>query len=201
MMPKGFMHLKPKKILTDLLSSTEGFTMTEIIVGLALASVIITAMISVFSSLSQSYTTQNVAAGVQQATRTGIDYMIQNIRMAGFNPFRLTEVGIKDDISKSSFHFSYDEDEDGTIANKEDITFKLESGTLRRITKGGNSEPLIENVSDLEFTYLDINDDTTSNPIDIRAVEVSMTVSEAAGRERKVSRTYSTRVICRNMGL
>lgn len=201
MMPKRFMRIKSKKNPIDLLSSTEGFTITEIIVGLALASVILTAMISVFSSLSQSYTTQNVAAGVQQATRTGIDYMIQNIRMAGFNPFRLAEVGIKNDISKSSFHFSYDEDEDGTIASKEDITFKLEDGTLRRITMGGNSEPLIENVSNLEFTYLDINDDTTSNPMAIRAVEVSMTVAEAAGREQKVSRTYSTRVICRNMGL
>jgi len=201
MMPKRFMRIKSKKNPIDHLSSTEGFTITEIIVGLALASVILTAMISVFSSLSQSYTTQNVAAGVQQATRTGIDYMIQNIRMAGFNPFRLAEVGIKNDISKSSFHFSYDEDEDGTIASKEDITFKLEDGTLRRITMGGNSEPLIENVSNLEFTYLDINDDTTSNPMAIRAVEVSMTVAEAAGREQKVSRTYSTRVICRNMGL
>lgn len=201
MMPKRFIRIKSKKNPIDHLSSTEGFTITEIIVGLALASVILTAMISVFSSLSQSYTTQNVAAGVQQATRTGIDYMIQNIRMAGFNPFRLAEVGIKNDISKSSFHFSYDEDEDGTIASKEDITFKLEDGTLRRITMGGNSEPLIENVSNLEFTYLDINDDTTSNPMDIRAVEVSMTVTEAAGREQKVSRTYSTRVICRNMGL
>ena len=201
MMPKRFIRIKSKKNPIDHLSSTEGFTITEIIVGLALASVILTAMISVFSSLSQSYTTQNVAAGVQQATRTGIDYMIQNIRMAGFNPFRLAEVGIKNDISKSSFHFSYDEDEDGTIASKEDITFKLEDGTLRRITMSGNSEPLIENVSNLEFTYLDINDDTTSNPMDIRAVEVSMTVTEAAGREQKVSRTYSTRVICRNMGL
>lgn len=201
MMPKGFMHSKPRKILANLWSSTEGFTMTEIIVGLALASVIVTAMIGVFSSLSQSYTTQNVAAGVQQATRTGIDYMVQNIRMAGFNPLRLAEVGIKDDISTSSFHFSYDEDEDGTIANREDITFKLEDGILRRITRGGNSQPLIENVSDLEFTYLDINDDTTSIPTDIRTVEVSLTVTEAAGRELAVSRTYSTRTICRNSGL
>lgn len=47
MMPKGFMHSKPRKILAILWSSTEGFTMTEIIVGLALASVIVTAMIGV----------------------------------------------------------------------------------------------------------------------------------------------------------
>ena len=63
-----------------------GFTLVDILVGLAMASVLLAAMISLFSTMGRSYTTQNVAADVQQVTRTGIELMIEEIRMAGFNP-------------------------------------------------------------------------------------------------------------------
>ena len=57
-------------------------------------------MVKLFALVNQSYTTQNVAANVQQVVRTGIDIMTQNIRMAGFNPLKLNDVGIKNDFSE-----------------------------------------------------------------------------------------------------
>ena len=64
----------------------KGFTLVDMLVGLAMASVILFAVVSLFTTMGRSYTTQNVAADVQQVARAGVELMIQEIRMAGFNP-------------------------------------------------------------------------------------------------------------------
>jgi hypothetical protein len=56
-------------------------------------------------------------------------------------------------------------------------------------------------VSDLQFGYLDANDAETSVLDEIRAVEISLTVREPAGKQRFLSRTYATRILCRNLVL
>jgi competence protein ComGF len=179
----------------------KGFTVAEFLVAFALLSVMLAVMVKLFALVNQSYTTQNVAANVQQVVRTGIDIMTQNIRMAGFNPLKLNDVGIKNDFSENNFHFSFDLDSDGTVIDDEDIRFFHEDQKLKKQKRGGNRMTLIDNVTDLKFSYLDINDQTTIEPADIKTVVVSMTVSEPAGRRRSLSRTYTTRVICRNQGL
>ena len=73
---------------------------------------------------------------------------------------------------------------------------------IRQIDGRSNSnQSLVDNVSGLTFKYLDKNNNETADVDDIRVVEVSLTVEEPSGRGRSVSRTYRTRVICRNLGL
>jgi len=50
-----------------------GFTVAEIIIALGIGSILLLAMVSLFASINRCYTTQNVAADVQQVTRVGID--------------------------------------------------------------------------------------------------------------------------------
>ena len=192
---------KPSRKFNQIVIGNHGFTLIEVIIALAMISMLMAAMISMFSNLNQSYATQTVAAGIQQVVRTGIDIIAQNIRMAGFNPLKLPDVGFREDISESSIHFSYDLDEDGTIADDEDITFFLQDNKLKRQIRGGYRISLIENVTNLRFSYLNDNDESADNPQKIKSVIISMTVTEPAGRKRLLSRTYSTRVICRNMSL
>ena len=54
----------------------------------------------------------------------------------------------------------------------------------------------------IQNNYLIINwdDEETSILDDIHTVEISLTVREPAGKDKIISRTYSTRVICRNLG-
>ena len=178
-----------------------GFTVTEFLVAFSLLSILMAAMISLFIMLSQSYTTQNVAAGVQQIVRTGIDMMAQNIRMAGFNPLNLDGVGFKSDISTNSIHFSYDLDADGDVEDDEDITFFHEDQKLKRRMRAGNRISIIDNVTDLTFAYLDENNQPADHHEDIKTVVISMTVTAPAGRNKYLSRTYATRVYCRNLDL
>lgn len=192
---------KLRKLFSSVNFGNKGFTVAEFVVAFALLSVMLAAMVKLFTLIDQSYTTQNVAASVQQVVRTGIDILTQNIRMAGFNPLKLNDVGIKKDFSENNIHFSFDLDSNGTVTNDEDIRFFHDDRKLKKQKRGGNRITLIDNVTDLKFSYLDLNDQATDNQADIKTVVISLTVSEPAGRRRSLSRTYTTRVICRNLGL
>lgn len=201
MIRKYLIISKLKKILLSIHIGDKGFTITEFLVALALTAVLMAAMVKLFALFNQSYTTQNVSASVQQVVRSGIDIMTQNIRMAGFNPLKSADVGFKEDSSGNNIHFSYDLNADGIVNNKEDIRFFHEDRKLKRQSRAGYRITLIDNVTDLKFTYLDLSDQTTNNRGDIKTVLISMTVTQPAGRRQSLSRTYSTRVLCRNLGL
>jgi Tfp pilus assembly protein FimT len=192
-----------QKIKTTLAGSTAGFTLVDILVGLGLASILMAAIVALFATLSRSYTTQNVAAEVQQVVRAGIDEMVMNIRMAGLNPLNIADVGVKDDYSSTQIRFTSDINASGVIgdADDEDIAYIFEENKLKRQVGGGNKIELVENVSDLSFTYLKEDELPVDSVSEIRTVLISMTVTEPAGRGQNVSRTYSARVRCRNLGL
>jgi len=192
-----------QKIKTTLAGSTAGFTLVDILVGLGLASILMAAIVALFATLSRSYTTQNVAAEVQQVVRAGIDEMVMNIRMAGVNPLNIAGVGVKDDYSSTQIHFTSDINASGVIGDvdDEDIAYIFEENKLKRQVDGGNKIELVENVSDFSFTYLKEDELPVDSVSEIRTVLISMTVTEPAGRGQNVSRTYSARVRCRNLGL
>ena len=219
-------------------SKQKGFTLVDILVGLAMASVLMVAMVSLFTTMGRSYTTQSVAADVQQITRAGIELMVQEIRMAGFNPvggaaaaivpnfddisvFDNTHSGQVADTGASRIAFTMDSDMDGRIDNcrsgdgsskcpfpddnieNELIAYRLNNGFIQKYRgASGVWEAFTENnVSSLAFSYFDADNNPTTDPSLITSVEISMTTQEPAGRGKTVSRTYSTRVRCRNIGL
>jgi len=186
----------------------QGFTVVEFLIACALLSVLMATMVKLFTLINYTYTTQNAAASVQQVVRTGIDIMTQNIRMAGFNPLQLAGVGIQADSSADSIRFSYDKNADGIIDDENDaddndevVRYLHEDNQLKRQLGDGNRIGILDNVTDLTFIYLDENDQVTADSNAIKTVEISMTVSVPAGRRKTVSRTYATRVLCRNLDL
>ena len=175
-----------------------GFTVAEIIIALGIGSILLLAMVSLFASINRCYTTQNVAADVQQVTRVGIDIIAKHIRLAGLNPLQVANAGIVT-AQPSQLHLTYDDNGDGTIDSTEDITFLVQDNTLKRQTRNG-SQPILDNVSNLSFTYFNAADETATTTNAIRTVGISLTVEEPAGRDKPLSRTYSTRVVGRNLG-
>jgi type II secretory pathway component PulJ len=204
------------RIAKDLRTKTteitaNGFSLLELLVGLGLAAVIMVAVVSVFATLTRSYTTQNASASAQQAVRSGVDYMAQNIRMAGLNPANLTNVGILV-ATPTSIEFTVDRNLNGTIDEfeEEHMAFAFISAQ-QRINQGlyigtpsQSWTSLIENVSNMVFNYYDdVGDDLGITPdlAEIRSVEIMLTVAMPAGRQGMVNRTYSARVRCRNLSL
>ena len=189
-----------------------GFTLVELLVALGVGVIVLTLIYSTYGGLTRSYTTQNAAAGMQQVMRAGIDFMVEDIIKAGLNPSEAPGFGITDATS-TSIRFSADRNMNGTLdpLNSEDITYDYDSGTSRlqqcedQDTADVDCADFIDDVTDLTFTYLDedgtVMVNPTANLTDIRSVGISLTVQKPAGRDGMISRTYSTRIRCRNLGI
>lgn len=182
-----------------------GFTLVDILVGLALASVLMAAVVSLFTTMGRSYTTQNVTADVQEVTRAGVELMTTDIRMAGVNPGQLSGVGIVA-AAPTNIQFTSDLNLNGVIDDTyEQITYYLDADRLMQQLFAGGPMPLVENVANLSFDYRDENGDPVTDLVAdiaiIRTVIISMTVQEPAGRAGPLQRTYTARVRCRNLGL
>ena len=196
-------HIRPTKNSYLLASEADGFTVTELVLALAMMMMVMAAMFSLLISLNRTYTTQNVTAGVQQVTRAGINIMTRDIRMAGLNPLKINQIGILE-ASVDKIRFQHDTNGNGTIESDqdEDTAYLLNRNHQLIRQKDGNTrsnKSLINHVEDLTFKYVDRNDEETSILDDIHSVEISLMVREPAGSNKFVSRTYSTRVICRNL--
>jgi hypothetical protein len=75
--------------------------------------------------------------------------------------------------------------------------------TLYEGTASQNPAPLIGNITNLQFTYFDADNNELIDygliPPQVPADELLITVVEPAGRDEPVSRTLTRRVECRNM--
>ncbi len=195
---------------------TRGFTLVEMLVALAVASIVLAVIFGVYAGLMRSYTTQNVAAEVQQAVRAGIDYMAEDIMMAGFNPRAGSIIAIEE-AGSTRIRVRSDRNTDLEDSSPDfgDIAYAYNAGANRvDQTEDGSTQPYIDNVTNLTFTFRNaagedlINDLGKPDPItsdldraEIRSIDISITVQEPAGRGSMVNRTYTTRVWCRNLGL
>ena len=200
-----FKPTRPKTNFLLISSKSGGFTVTELVLALAIMMIVISAMVSLLISLNGAFVVQNVTAGVQQVTRSGINIMTRSIRMAGLNPLKINRVGILQ-ASVNKFRFQQDTNSSGTIdiGKNEDIAYLLNDNHQLIRQKDGNSrsnKSLIDHVNSLTFKYFNRDNKETDILDDIRTVEISLTIREPAGKEKFISRTYSTRVICRNLGI
>ncbi len=180
--------------------SSAGFTMMEMLMVLAIMSIAFGTIYKSFEHLNRSTATENVKSGVQQRVRIAVDFMVQDIRLAGLNPLGTPGIGLQS-IAPDSIQFTmdanFDGDDDDTL---EDITYALDSanGTLIQTNHLG-SEILVDHVTNLNFTYLNTDDQTTGDINEIRSVIISLTMRRPAGRDGDISRTYTTQVRCRNL--
>jgi type IV pilus assembly protein PilW len=193
---------------------SSGFTLIEVLVTIAMISLFMAAAMAVLVPLSRSYTTTDVASSVQQVVRMAVEVMANDIRLAGLDPMQQADAGIEE-ANATSIRFTSDrvpegeEEANGEIDDggfehlnyyfdASDNTLRLAllspDGTVRQMQR------LVENVNNLRFRYFDQAGNETGDRDEIRSVQISMTVEEPAGMDGTVERSYSTRVLCRNLG-
>lgn len=197
-----------KAMKTDKTKSrtASGFTVVEVLVSLAIMSIVFGAVYQSFDIFNRSYTKENVKAGVQQRTRIGIDLMVRDIRLAGLDPLGTANAQIIT-ADADNIQFSADLNYDGDVNDPfENTTYALNGDLLRQTSDLGSgfvTDTLLDNIDALTFTYLDASDTPMAVPVgsteDIRTVIVSLTMQRPAGRDGPISRTYTARVRCRNL--
>jgi type II secretory pathway pseudopilin PulG len=98
-----------KKIFSRYAHSDDGFTLTELLVALGLTATVLGIMVAFFMNLSRASTIQNAAAGAQHSVRAGLEYIMQDIRMAGLDPLKMAGAGIEEiTASGKKLRFSSD---------------------------------------------------------------------------------------------
>ena len=201
-------------------NNLRGFTLVEMVLALAISTIVLAAVYSVFTIANKNFTTQNAAANVQQNLRSAIRLMARDIRHSGLDPSGSDNFGITY-ASASKIRFTIDSEISGVFngvvdeANWEEITYDFQGDQIMQTlyetvtTSTADTAALISNITNLTFGYFDADNADLIDPglgrvpdnelADIRTVEILITHQEPAGRDKMVSRTLKRRVECRNL--
>jgi type IV pilus assembly protein PilW len=123
-----------------------GFTLVELLVALAIFSLVVASIYSSFGSQNKIYHAQEKVATIQQNIRAAMYIMERDIRMAGYNPdqrtvtppFGITACG------PTNITFTQDDDSGGIATT----TFTLSGTTLQR-----NGATLAQNIEAFGLAY------------------------------------------------
>lgn len=168
----------------------EGFTLLELMVAMAIFSVVIAGVIGAYYEQLRSHNTQQQILEVQQNARAAMYYITRELRMAGYDPSGASGAGLIPDAGvRTTTTFSMDitggendgidNDDDGTTdeadeaiygngdtaADNEEITYALVNNQIIRTDQAGNPQVLADNIDALDFVYHGINpaDPTDTN--------------------------------------
>ena len=190
----------------------KGFTLIELLITLAISGVLMTSTYAAFQAQQDSYLAQDQVAEMQQNIRAGLDIMVHELRMAGYdvnqNGTKTGTAGITaaniSDITFTSVADAdgNDNDSDGNV----DEAGELKTVQYRLYDAYGDGDndlgrqagaavvgAVAENIDALEFNYLDSSGVVTATLADIISVQISI-LARAGNPDRKFNnaQTYTT---------
>jgi len=217
-----------------------GFTLVELMIACAIGSIVMGGALIFFNSQNRYYVSQNEVVVMQQNAKIAMDMITRDIRSAGYDPNNLgagiTVAGLNT--------LSFTREDDLPANGLETLTYSLfdafattappgndglvDDLALQITLAGGGSagrQVVAENISRLEFRYLDKDGIVTADLADIRSIQVSilavvnyhnsfddiffnnMTYTSASGtvwgpfNDSLRRRLLITTIQCRNLGL
>jgi type IV pilus assembly protein PilW len=159
------------------LHSNRGFSLLELMVSLVVASILMAGIYAAYITQLRAHMTQQLTVEMQQNLRAAMQIMAREIRMAGYNPTTTAGSGITT-MFANSFGFTADLNGNGTtnvagVDTNENVRYAINAnGDLGRDT-GGGLQPVAEFIDALNFVYLDEDGNITSDPTDVRSVQVT----------------------------
>lgn len=210
-------------------ANNSGFTLIELLIAMTITAIVSAAVFSTYRSQQNAQLAQKQVADMQQNLRAALYIMTSEIRMAGYDPAGNNGAGIinagdgTNDLNRFTFsYFNADAAGDGNN-NDNDITTADADETLQAIEyylydsstdtdtakddlgrrSGAKLNAIAGNIQSLEFTYLDVNGNTTADLSEIRSVQITITaIPESQPSDIEIrARTLTTIVKCRNLGL
>jgi type IV pilus assembly protein PilW len=194
------------------LLSNPGMTLIELLIAMAVGSIIMAAIYTVYISQVQGQATQEAALEMQQGLRAALSIMEREIRTAGADPSNAAGAGIIT-AEVDQFHFTHDitggddfgmDSFDGrTDGPNENIRYAINNaGHLGRDT-GGGLQSVLENVDALNFVYLNRTGNVMAAPVtglarnNIRKVQVTIVTRYGMSR-RGMLRAHTDTTVYRN---
>lgn len=218
-----------KSVMSDRHKAAGGFTLVELMISMAVGAIVMAAVMTAFMSQHKSYLAQDDVVEMQQNVRVAMDMLTREIRLAGHDPLATADAKILEALpDRLSFTMDFNgngtlKDGGGDFEANEKVAYRLNANnTLGRTTGDGViPQPVAENISRLEFRYLDENGIATGTLNDIRSIQVSIMAQTSRAYENGPgvqtyptpsgdtftstlgfrSRYLTTTVQCRNLGL
>ena len=163
-------------------NNERGFTIIELVVGLAISLILLGVAVKIFLVQQRSYSVQEQLSEMQQNIRSAMDMIARETKMAGYNPTGAGFDGIEYDATKTQLRILADLDGNGsTDTTNEDITYKYFNTVdypLQIKRKGStidNFQPLAENITGFTFNYLKADGNEASASDEIRQIQVTIT--------------------------
>lgn len=210
---KKRMSLKQSELREKTCDSQKGFTLVDLLIALAISSLLLVAIYNIFISQQKIYGVREQIAEMQQNARAAIDLLDRELRMAGYDPTGAAGAGILV-ATATTIQFTMDLNGDGDSTDPgENVTYSLVDfdgdGDQDLVRNTGSGNQLVaENIQSLNFLYTLANGATTPTPAilnQIRVIQVSLT-AQTAKRDRDYSknngyRTFklTTEIEVRNM--
>ncbi|MBV5329870.1 MAG: PilW family protein [Chlorobium sp.] len=201
------------------LINNSGFTLIELMLTVAISGIIIAAIYAAYISQQRTYLTQEQVAEMQQNIRAGLDTMVREIRMAGYDPTSFSGASI---VTALNGHISFTQDLNAngvTTDPGEMVDFGFSAAAnndndrngipdldgdgdgipdplpIGRQTWLGNPNPsgylpIAENIQAIEFRYLDSTETVTAIPTNIRSVQISI-LARAGQPDRNFTNTMT----------
>lgn len=175
-------------------SAQGGFTLTEVLVAMALAIIVVTVAHSLYTFQHKTFRVQEQVEEAQQNARAALQMLSRDVVMAGY--------------STSSSGVAFANATSLTVrVGLTEISFRRYSGARIGRVAGGPSQPIAENIRSLQFVYLDSGgnpiaynfDGYVVNPLAIRQIGVRVTAMTPVFSEYSSRCTLSTFIAPRNL--
>lgn len=157
--------------------TASGFSLLEVLVAGALFSVVMAGAYLLYTTMQGTLTRGEMKSDLQQNARVGLDRMVQELRMAGYDPQqalenvpsqRFNEIRLAGDHCLSFVTYWNDTESSPPVTRSVQVTYSVKDSSLdRRLDKwipGVNTftappfssiRSLAESVNQLSFTYYD----------------------------------------------
>ena len=141
-----------------ILQTRNGFTLIELLIALAVGALLMGGIYGLLAQQRNAYARHQQMLEMRQNVRLGLDVMINDIRMAGFDPTGNAGAGIVT-ARADLMRFTIDRNGSGTIGDApfEDVAYRARAGSLRIQSvreKASGFQAVVDTIQRLRFCYV-----------------------------------------------
>ncbi len=168
----------------------KGFSLIELLIGIVILGVLLTAVYSLFASANKSQISQDLEVEMQQNARSALDFVARELKnMSSFDCLDSTTTACSEIGDKIMFTSMNDMDTR--------IFSWSSSDKILRFSKAAagveDRQPLADNITAFSFTGIDSNNNITTSIGSVQRIGVNLTVrTSKIDPNTKAYRYYST---------
>lgn len=179
----------PGKIFLKPIAS-KGFSLIELLIGIVMLGVLLTAVYSLFASANKSQISQDLEVEMQQNARSALDFIVRELRnMNSLNCMENTTTTCATSGDKIGFNSMNDSNFRIFSWNSSDNILRFSSAA----SGAENRQPLADYLTSVSFTGFDANNNSTSSIGNVQRIDITLTArTSMIDPGTKIYRSYST---------